>query len=750
MPTYTQENRFIAVDTPLGKDALLLRSFTGHEGISQLFSFELDFLSEDSSIPFEKIIGQRISVTVRLQDDKERYFNGFVSRFVQTGTEKELSHYRATMVPWLWFLTRTADCRIFQDMTVPDIILKIFNDLGFKDVKNDLQGSWDTLDYCVQYRETDFNFVSRLMEQYGICYFFEHEDKKHTLVLANSSSSHKPCPEQAVAHWDPEGSTPGEEDVVLSLQIEREFRTGKYALTDYNFETPSTSLMANVNTTQAAGGNDTFEFYDYPGEYEKKAQGEKIAKIRIEEEEAQYLVGRGTSLCRAFTSGYRFDLKDYFRADMNQSYVLTQIQHAASVGDAYRSAGGGSAHTAYSNTFTAIPHKIPYRPARLTPKPIVQGPQTAVVVGPSGEEIYVDKYARVKVQFFWDREGKKNESSSCWIRVSQVHAGKGFGAIDTPRIGEEVIVGFMEGDPDLPIIIGRVYNGQNMPPNGLPGAGMTSGLKSNSTPGGGGNNSIMMNDTKGNELYSMNAQFNCTENVGNNRTTTVKVNDSLTVKNNQTIAIVVDRKETVGGTETITVTGHRTETVNGGETVTVTGGRSHTVNGVETTTISLAEVHSVGAGRMHNVGAAEAIDVGGVQMVNVGAAQMVNVGGLQSLNVGVSKSTKAGSNISETAGGNISEKAGGNISETAGGKIDSTAGGAMTLTATGDFLAKTSAKGAVDAASELILKCGGASITLKSGGEITIKGTEITIDGSKIGVKGSGPVTIKGSKVDIN
>jgi type VI secretion system secreted protein VgrG len=746
----TQENRLIAIETPLGKDTLLLRGFTGHEAISRLFAFELDLLSTNHEIKFADIIGKRVTVRLSVGEDKDRYFNGFISRFVQTGDESELTNYRATMVPWLWFLTRTADCRIFQDLTIPDIIMKIFDDLGFKDVKNDLQGSWEPLDYCVQYRETDFNFVSRLMEQYGIFYFFEHEAKKHTLVLGNKPSSHKPCPEAASVRWDPEGSVPDQDDVIVSFQIEHEFRPGKYAHTDYNFETPSTSLLADVNTTHAAGGNDKYEIYDYPGEYEKKGQGDSLAKIRIEEEEAQYLTVNGTGGCRAFTTGYKFDLKEYFRSDMNQSYVLTQVQHSASLGEAYRSGGGGQGGLSYSNSFTAIPHKIPYRPERLTPKPIVQGVQTAVVVGPSGEEIYVDKYGRVKVQFFWDREGKKNESSSCWIRVSQVHAGKGFGGIDTPRIDEEVIVSFLEGDPDHPLITGRVYNAKNMPPNGLPKGGMISGIKSNSTPGGGGNNCIMMDDTKGNELYSMNAQYNCTENVGNNRTTTIKVDDSLTVNNNQTIKIAVNRKEDVGGTETITVTGHRTETVNGGETVTVTGGRSHTVNGMQTTTISIAEVHSVGAGRMHNVGAAEAIDVVGAQMVNVGAAQMVNVGGLQSLNVGVSKSTKAGSNISETAGGNISEKAGGDITETAGGKVSSTAGGTMTLTATGDFTAKTDAKGAVDAGSELILKCGGASIVLKSGGEITIKGTEITIDGSKIGVKGSGPVTIKGSKVDIN
>lgn len=742
MAAYTQDTRLIGITTPLGKDVLLLRGFSGRESISQLSAFDLDLLSKDPEIKFEDIIGKRVTLRVTLSQDKERYFNGFISRFVQTGAQTGMANYRATMVPWLWFLTKTTDCRIFQNKTIPDIVQGIFKEYGFTDVKAKLQGTYEPRDYCVQYRETDYNFVARLMEQYGIFYFFEHEKEKHTLVLTDNPDAHQPCPEQPKAKWNPQGSKSLTEDVVSTLEVEKIFRPGKYALTDYNFETPSTSLLSEIDTTITVGGNTKYEVYDYPGEYEKKAQGKTLVKLRMEEQEVKHLYVTGTSSCRAFATGYRFDFEDYSRADLNQAYVLTAVSHSATVGDTYTTGKSSDGSSAYTNAFVCIPHKVPFRPPQITPKPIVQGPQTAVIVGPSGEEIYVDKYGRVKAQFHWDREGKFDENSSCWMRVSQVHAGKGFGGIDTPRIGEEVIISFLEGDPDRPLIVGRVYNGQNMPPNGLPGAGMISGLKSNSTPGGGGNNCIMMDDTKGNELYSMNAQFNCTENVGNNRTTTIGVDDSLTVGSNQTIGIGADRKETVSGTETISITGHRTETVDGGETVTVNGGRSHTVNGTQTTTISVAEVHSVGAGRMHNVGAAEAIDVGGAQMVNVGAAQMVNVGGLQSLNVGASKSTNAGSNISVKAGGNISEKA--------GGKIDSTAGGAMTLTATGDFLAKTSAKGGVDAASELVLKCGGASITLKSGGEITIKGTDITIDGSKIGVKGSGPVTIKGSKVDVN
>jgi type VI secretion system secreted protein VgrG len=555
----TQVNRLIGIDTPLGPDVLLLRGFKGQEGISRSFSFELDLVSIDPEIKFEDIIGKRVTLRVTLGSDRKRYFNGFVSRFVQTGSDRGLTNYRATMVSWLWFLTRTSDCRIFQKKTIPDIIEQIFKDLGFTDYKLQLQGKFEPRDYCVQYRETDFNFVSRLMEQYGLFYFFEQEKDKHTLVIANNPSAHQPCADQKTAKWEPQGSKSLAEDVITSWQWEQTLRPGKYAVTDYNYETPNTSLKTEVKSTIEVDGNANYEIFDFPGEYAKKEQGDHLAKIRMEEQEAQYLIVSGTSSCRAFTTGYRFDLKEYMRQDMNQTYVLTNVTHSASVGSTYTTGKSGEDETDYSNSFTCIPHEVVFRPPQITPKPMIQGAQTAVVVGPAGEEIYTDKYGRVKVQFHWDREGKRDEDSSCWIRVSQVHAGKGFGGVDIPRIGEEVIVGFLEGDPDQPIIMGRVYNAVNMPPNGLPAAGMVSGLKSNSTPGGGGNNAMMMDDTKGKEKVSIHAQYNMDTTVENDHSiTVVSGNDTHTVS---------------AGTRTVTVKGDTSLTVQAGNrTVDVTGG----------------------------------------------------------------------------------------------------------------------------------------------------------------------------------
>lgn len=550
---YTQDNRLISITTPLGKDVLLLNGFAGNEGISRLFKFDLELLSEDPAISFEAIVGQKITISIKLIDGGERYINGFVSRFAQSGSDERFTHYRAEVVPWLWFLTRTADCRIFQNMTVPDIITKIFNDLGFTDFQNSLQGSYEPREYCVQYRETDFNFVSRLMEQYGIFYFFKHEKNKHTLVLADSKSVHQPCPGQVKATYEHAAGAFQNEDQVTGWHIEQQFGPGKYALSDYNFETPSTSLAVNVPSTVNIGGNSKYEIFDYPGEYLKKTEGESLAKIRIEEEETPNLVVNGGSNCRAFCAGYRFDLVEHYRQDMNKSYLLTEVRHVASVDGSYTDGAGSDTSSSYSNRFVCIPHSVPYRPRRVTPKPIIQGVQTAVAVGPSGEEIWVDKYGRVKAQFHWDREGKKNETSSCWIRVSQNWAGKRWGTMFIPRIGQEVIVSFLEGDPDQPLITGSVYNGEQVVPYNLPKEQTKSTMKSDSSKGHGGFNELRFEDKKGSEQIFLHAQKDMDWRVKNDAREWIGKDRHLIVKGKQ--------KELVEGDKHLNVKMNHTEKV---------------------------------------------------------------------------------------------------------------------------------------------------------------------------------------------
>lgn len=551
---YTQENRLIAIETSLGEDVFLLQGFTGREAVSRLFNFHLDLLSEKNSISFQDVVGQKITIRVTHFDGSERYFHGHVSRFAQSGADARFTHYQMEVVPWLWFLTRNADCKIFQNMSIPDIIQKVFKDRGFQDFRSSLTGTYEPREYCVQYRETDFNFVSRLMEQYGIFYFFQHEESKHTLVLGDSPSVFQACPGQSNVRYDLATSALDTSDVINGWHMEQELRTGKYSLTDYNFETPSTSLLSGEPTVVNVGGNSAYEIYDYPGEYLNQTQGGALSKLRMQEEEASHLVVSGSGLCRAFTSGYTFEIEEHFRSDMNGTYLLTEVQHVATVGGSYSLDGGGAGES-YSNHFTCIQSSVPFRPARITPKPFVQGPQTALVVGKSGEEIWVDKYGRIKVQFYWDRVGQKNEDSSCWIRVSQPWAGKGWGSMWIPRTGQEVIVSFLEGDPDRPIITGRVYNAEQDVPYPLPDHQTVSTFKSRSSKSGGtaNYNEIRFEDKKGDEQIFINAEKDMDQRVENDSREFIGANRHLIV--------TTDQKEKVGGDLHIKVDGNRNEKI---------------------------------------------------------------------------------------------------------------------------------------------------------------------------------------------
>ncbi len=607
MAGWTELKRFLNFLTPLGADKFLLRSFTGEEGISRPFHFDLDLLSEDGEVSFDGIVGQNVTFSVRLADtESARYFNGYVSRFIQLPSEERLTHYRAEVVPWLWFLTRTADCRIFQNMNVLDIVKKVFQDFGFTDFEDQTKTSYEPWEYCVQYRETAFNFVSRLLEQEGIFYFFKHENGKHTLILGDAPSVHQPCPVQSTVMFDRSALLEArhEEDVVFGWKQEQELRAGKYALCDYNFETPSTWLGAEVNSAINQGGNQRFEIFDYPGIYTERKEGDKVAKLRIEAEEAVHAVFCGESDCRTLASGFKFDLQGYERRDQNATYVLTHITHHGEEGGFY-SGQGSITESTYKNAFTAIEAPVPFRPPRVSSKPRIHGAQTAVVVGPGGEEIYVDKYGRVKVQFYWDRRGKLDEVSSCWIRVAQPVAGKGWGAVWTPRIGQEVVVSFLEGDPDRPLITGSVYNAVQMPPYTLPDEMTKSTIKSYSSKGGGGFNEIRFEDKKGKEQIFINGERNLD------------------------IRAKADRHETFGGESHLTVEKDRLE-------------------------LSKKDRHVHGQGD-HN----EKVD--GTVSLQAGQNIQVKVGQNYALDAGTEIYLKAGMNLVIESGTTLTLKVGGNF-----------------------------------------------------------------------------------------
>ncbi len=531
MPGYTQEERPLSVTTPLGKDALLILGLQGHEAVSHLFQFHLDLMADlETEIRFDRILGQNVTVEMRLPDGGKRYFNGIVKRFSQGARDKHFVAYRAEVVPKLWLLSKKVRSRIFQHLTIPQILQQVLTGI---DVSFEISGTYYERDYCVQYRESDFAFASRLMEEEGIYYFFKHANGSHQMVVTDLPSKHPTVPGPAVIIYDEVEGEEKEDVRVTQWEKSQELRSGECTLWDQSFEVPGNPLEASETTIESVqigkvthklrvGGNDQLEIYDYPGGYAQRFDGidrvggerpvdvqhifedrTRTVRIRMEQEEVAGLEIQGVSDCGHFTSGHEFTLDRHF--DANGKFFLTRIEHDAKQAD-YRSEVNEEFQ--YRNRFTCIPSVLRYRPARVTPRPTIDGIQTAVVVGPPGEEIFVDKYGRIKVQFPWDREGKKNVDSSCWLRVAQIWAGNRWGAYFWPRIGHEVVVTFEDGDPDRPIVVGSVYNAANMPPLRLPIAKEIGGIKSESVRGRAGENynSLAFVDVKGQEHLAIHSE----------------------------------------------------------------------------------------------------------------------------------------------------------------------------------------------------------------------------------------------------
>jgi len=633
MPEPTQSTRHIAIETPLGTDVLLLKGLSAREEVSRPFELDLDLLSEDNAVNFDDIVGQNVTISMKLADGATRYWNGYVSRFVQIASATpQFAQYRATVVSWLWLLDRTADCRIFQEMTVPDIIKQVCSDLGFTDIEDRLSGGYRTWIYCVQYRETAFNFISRLMEQEGIYYYMSHEAGKHTLVLCDSLSKHDPFEDYTEIKFDPEVDASSVEEHISSWTLERKVRTGAFAHTDYNFTTPKTDLMSTQQDVKAHSQAE-YEVYDYPGEFSTPEEGARYAGIRMEELAQPYDTCNGESGSRGIRPGYKFTLTGHPRDDQNREYMVLTAVYKAST-ESYETSGAGE--DLCSCAFTVMPGDTQYRPARITPKPVVHGEQTAVVVGPAGEEIYPDEYGRVKVQFHWDRLGSDDENSSCWIRVAHPWAGTKWGFVAIPRIGHEVVVSFLEGDPDQPLITGRIYNADNMPPYTLPDNKTQTGFKTRSSKGGTPQNfnEIRFEDLKGEEQLFIHAEKNQDIEVENDEThwvghdrrkridrdenTTVKRHRTETVVKNESISIGENRTENVGKDETISIADNRTESVGKNETISIGKDRTETVAKNETITI--------GENRQVEIGKKDSLVVGKELFVDAGDKITITTG----------------------------------------------------------------------------------------------------------------------------
>jgi type VI secretion system secreted protein VgrG len=577
MASLTQTNRPIRVQTVLGDSALVLRGFRGAEALSTPFVLTLELLSESNSINGAALLRTPVTVTVETTGGP-LHTHGLIRRFTQLGEDEDLTVYRAEVVPWLWFLSLSRDCRIFQHMTVLEILEKVFKDLGWSDFRLNCSRTYPTREYCVQYRESDLNFVSRLLEEEGIFYYFEHTSTKHTLVISDQSPL---APECDGGGTDMLRTVTMRKDIVTQLESDYSVYIGEVELRDFDFEQPAGPVAG------ASRGRGKEKYYDFhPGRFTDIERGEALARVEIEAAETARNVVRGESKCQYFRAGYRFRLRGHARADANIPYLITELHHET--GSAGWRAGTGDEFD-YRNRFTAIPLDVPFRPERNAPKPRITGTQTALVVGKSGEEIWVDKYGRVKVKFHWDRSDSNDDGASCWVRVSSTWAGRHWGAIQLPRIGEEVVIGFLEGDPDQPLIIGRVYNADHMPPYALPDNKTQSGVRTRSSKDGTAKNfnEIRMEDLKDSEELYIQAEKDKvvlvkndrTETVGHDEMITIKNDRTETVENNESITIGRDRTESVGGDESITVSGNRTESVGQDESVSVDGNRAVKVGG---------------------------------------------------------------------------------------------------------------------------------------------------------------------------
>jgi type VI secretion system secreted protein VgrG len=601
---YLEENRFLYINSSLGADVLLLESFTGEEAISRLFGFQLELWSENAGIKFEGILGQGISFGVIGPEGSEpRHINGIVTSFTQLPGTFRLARYRATVAPKIWVLTRTQNLRIFQEKDVPDILKQVLQ--GF-DVAWELHKTYPKRDYCVQYRETDFSFMSRLMEEEGIFYFFRHTAGGHKLVIADDPVSHQDIPGGATLTYDEVAGGGRDEMRIAGWMKTQELGSGKNTLQDYNYGKPTLDMLVSqpimdsvqvgkVTHKLKVGGNDQFEVYDYPGNYGiryqdlgDKSTGAGLADTGMEEMELSQFTIRGQSNVQCLIPGYRFALSRHPNAD--GTYVLGSVAHSAVEGDFH--SGGKTVESHYSNTFTCFPVALHYHPARTTAKAHVWGCQTAVVVGPAGEEIYTDDKARVKVQFHWDREGKDDAASSCWIRVASFWAGQGWGAIHIPRIGQEVVVDFLEGDPDCPIIVGSVYNAAKMPPYTLPGNKTQSGIRSRSSLGGGAANynEIRFEDKKGSEEILIHAEKDLTTEVEHDETRTVQHDRTVTVGNDETKSVGASQSITIGTSKTESVGSDKSLTVGGSETRTIASSRSVTIASDDSLTAMTIEI----------------------------------------------------------------------------------------------------------------------------------------------------------------
>jgi type VI secretion system secreted protein VgrG len=715
------------VTGPLPDGTLLLETFQGKETLGIPYRYDLTLLSKDPDIAVDKVLGQSLTVQLKLDTGDTRFFNGIVTYFGKVGVSMRHTRYVAVLNPKLTLFDYARDCRIFFGQDAKALATDVLAQRGFTDVDSgSLKGDYRKREYCVQYRETDFNFVQRLLEEDGIYYFFKHENDKHTLVLADSATAHAPVPGyQSVLYLPKERKEVRDEEHFWTLSVAGSLYAGKFTVVrGYDYaKARSSATLVEVKPSQAPQPGADFEDYDFPGGLSEKAEAEAEATVRVEgdhvgntliEVEGNTMgLGVGNLVTLKKPTSLDSDYNPFWdEGDFKKEYLIISATYSISVNQ-YESGDVSESDEPFKATYALLDSQSPYRPQRTATKPRIEGPQTALVVGPTGDEIYTDKFGRVKVQFDWDRLGKRDEKASCWVRVAQVWAGKQWGAMHIPRIGHEVMVEFLDGDPDRPIVTGRVYNADNMPPYALPDNKTQSGIKSRSSKGGSASNfnELRFEDLKGKEEVYLQAEKDMNILVKNDETRLVGHDRVKEVKNDETSTIKGNRTEEVTKDEDITIHGSRTETVDKDETITISGGRTESVSKDESISIS--------GGRTESVGKSENISIGGARSETVGKGETITISGARQVDVGKADSLSVGAGRKQTI--------------------------------TGDDQITVSKKILFDGGDEIMLKSGDASITLKKDGTIILKGKDVTITASgKINAKASGDIIMKGSKVSGN
>ena len=698
---------------------LQVHQFSGRESLSRPFEFQIDLVCDDSNLDLEAPIGLPACLTLRgrLFDGSRysRYVHGVIERFVQIGAGIRHSRYQVTLVPTIKPLAFTRNSRIFQRQSGPDVTQKVLQEDKVPGdwVNTVLHGSYGARDYCVQYQESDLDFIQRLWEEEGIFYFFEHEQDKDKVILGDGGYAFSELP--AYSGTQLRDKPHLYEECLFESRAETALRPGATVLRDFKFKQPTLDLEA----TAQAGKFVDYKMYFFPGEYVDPALGQQYAKLRLEELQCRKKRYIGTGTIRAMLPGYKFSLSGHRRGDCNQEYLIISVEHRGTQPGALGEEGAAKQEASYQNRVECIPAKVPFRPARETARPSIPGIQTAVVVGPPGEEIHCDEHGRVKVQFHWDRQGQRDDNSSCWIRVSQPWGGAGQGGMFIPRVGQEVIIHFLEGDPDRPVIVGRVYNGENGVPHGLPAGKNISTIRSASTPGGGGFNELRFDDSAGGEQVFFHAQKDQNQVIGNNHDTQVGVDQSLSVGSNQSSSIGADQSLGVGSNQSSSIGVDQSLSVGSNQSNTIGSNQSTQVGSNQSLTVGANQDTSIGANQTLSVAVNQTVSVGSNQTISVGANETIRVTADSTRAVTGNRKVSVTGNRTESITGNAEQSIQGNKSVAVTGNSTEGVKGSREVSVTG---AQThSIKGAVKlASSSSITYSADANMTLAASGNAVL------------------------------